>query len=176
MSDERPLAKDLAGDFAIPSYPNQTEFEKPRGINQIEVRRECTSVHVSGLAEPLVKARLSVLRAVADAGVSIDFLKMSPDGLSFVIHDSSTQAVADALNALKVNYELHEDRVIFLAHAVNMRDEEGLIARIVSEAIASGAIIDHLGDMHDRVLIVTDSAGADMMSTRIRTSMMEAVS
>jgi hypothetical protein len=35
-----------------------------------------------------------------------------------------------------------------------MRDEEGLIARIVEQAIATGTSVEHVGDMHDRLLLV----------------------
>lgn len=177
MSDgelNRPLAREHSAGFEIPALSNETAFEKGRGINHIEVRTGYANVHVFGLGLPVVEERMKVLQAVADAEVSIDFLKLPQDGLSFVISSRESEKIADCLTRLRVQYELHSDRAILLAHAVNMRDEEGLIARIVSEAIASGAEIDHLGDMHDRVLIVTDTSGAQKISDQIRQNLMEA--
>jgi aspartate kinase len=172
----RPLAREHSKNFEVPAVATkETAFEKGRGINHIEVRLGYANVHVSGLSSPVVTERMKVLKAVADAGVSLDFLKLPQDGLSFVVNSEETGRVEEALKALGVHFDLHADRAILLAHAVNMRDEEGLIARIVSEAIASGAEIDHLGDMHDRVLIVTDTAGAEMITHRIRTNLMEAL-
>lgn len=41
-----------------------------------------------------------------------------------------------------------------MVHAVNIRDEEGLIAKIIKAAISTSAHVDHIGDMHDRLLMV----------------------
>jgi len=51
-----------------------------------------------------------------------------------------------------------------LVHAVNMRDEEGLIAEIVQSAIASEAQIDHIGDGHDRLLLVASAESVEKIT------------
>ncbi len=122
-------------------------------------------MHVSGLAEPVHESRLFVLKAVAEAGISVDFLKLTPSGLSFVINDSSSGEIEAALGPLQVKHTIRKDRCVILVHAVNMRDEEGLTASVVQRAIASGAILDHISDMHDRMLIVAESKYAGLLES-----------
>lgn len=112
------------------------------------------------LAEPLTQRRLDALDAVAKESISIDFLKLTPHGLSFV-------ATADRADDLKRVFKdggfqatVGVGRTILSVHAVNIRDEEGLIAEILQEAIALGAQIDHVGDGHDRLLLVVGDADA----------------
>lgn len=152
-----------------PNPPNtETAFEKQRGISQVEVRGGYAQVHVSRLSEPIHDNRLRVLKAVAEAGVSVDFLKLTPSGLSFVIADANSADVDQALQPLEVRHTIRKDRCVLLVHAVNMRDEEGLTARIVQEAIASGANVDHISDMHDRMMIVAEAKFASNLEALFR--------
>lgn len=146
----------------------ETEFEKRRGISRIEIREGYVQVHVAGLTEPLMTSRLAVLQVVRDAGISLDFLKLTTSGLSFLVTADQSDVVRQTLMDQAPEVAIRPDRRVVMVHAVNMRDEEGLIARIVAAAIASGAQLEHVGDMHDRMLIVTDGAGADLLSTAIR--------
>lgn len=138
----------------------ETAFERPRGVSRIEIRDGYAQVHVSQLADPAAE-RVCVLRWVADAGVSIDFVKLTPSGFSFVIREDEIGAVRDGLSphlaqneVSGAHFTIREGRSIVLVHAVNIRDEEGLIAKIVRTAIATSAEVDHIGDMHDRLLLV----------------------
>ncbi|GMV87591.1 MAG: hypothetical protein AMXMBFR81_05220 [Chthonomonas sp.] len=134
--------------------PKQTVFESKRGVSRVEVREGYSQVLFSGLPEPLVASRVAVLEVIAQAGVSIDFLKLTQSGLSFLVPEAKSEQVEAAIRSIGYRYEVLQHRAIVLAHAVNMRDEEGLIARIVGTAIRCGVQIDHIGDMHDRVLMV----------------------
>lgn len=140
-----------------PEALRETAFEKGRGIEKIELRKGHTEVHVMDLAQPVMGERISLLRAIADSGVSIDFLKLTPSGMSFVVADADADTIAKALEGAGVQYELLRNRHIVLVHAVNMRDEEGLIAEVMSHAIRSGVKVRHVADMHDRMLLVVDA-------------------
>jgi aspartokinase len=137
-----------------PPKVNETEFEKRRGINNVEVRQGYAQVHVSDLSEPLITSRLAVLEAAAKAGISLDFLKLTPDGMSFLVKEDEAEHVEEALRAPDTKVTVQKGRDVVMVYAVNMRDEEGLIAGIVLQAIKSGAAISHVSDMHDRVLMV----------------------
>lgn len=100
--------------------------------------------------------------------MSIDFLKLTQSGLSFLIPELNRRDAEEALVDLAAPFTIRSGTQVVMVHAVNMRDEEGLIARIVSSAIASGALIEHLSDMHDRVLIVTDEDGAAKLVERFQ--------
>lgn len=144
----------------------ETEFERRRGIDQVEVRGDLCAIHVTGLEGNLTEARLRILSEVARQSVSIDFLKMSPGGMSFVVSEGDAGKTAAALKSVGARAEVIQGRSVVLVHAANMRDEEGLIARIIAETISSGAEIDHLSDMHDRVLIVTSTVNAERLRSR----------
>ena len=116
--------------------------------------------------------RLRVLGAVSGGGISIDFLKLTQSGLSFVVPEHLADLVSQALGQLDVHFTIRENRYILLVHAVNMRDEEGLISRILLESIASGVRIDHVSDMHDRMLIVVSSEDAPKLKERIESTLM----
>lgn len=163
-----PLSCDGVETRSAPVKPQtETEFEKKRGISAVEVRRGFAQVHVSQLQGNLMEERLRVLRAVADVDASIDFLKLTPSGLSFLVPGDRGDIVGQALAGVGVNFSVRKNRSIVLVHAVNIRDEEGLIAGIVQTAIASGATIDHIGDMHDRMLMVVSDDDAERVRTRL---------
>ena len=138
-----------------------TDFEKPRGISRVEVRQGYAQVQVRGLSGALAAERLRVLAAIAEAGVGIDFVKLTTSGIACVVSEEDAPRVEAALKPLAVQFAIARNRCILLVYAVNVRDEEGLIAGIVRRVIASGVAIDHLGDMHDRILLVMDAADAD---------------
>lgn len=146
---------------------SETLFERRRGISRVEVRSGLAQVHVGQLGEPLMTRRLDVLRAVADAGISIDFLKLTQSGLSFIIPSERSAETEAALGATDFRFSVRVDRAIVEAHAVNMRDEEGLIARIVRSAIELGVEVDHIGDMHDRVLMVVPDDAAERLKASL---------
>ena len=132
----------------------ETAFERPRGVGRVEARRGYCQVHVVDLPDPLVPKRLEALAAVAEEEVSIDFLKLTPRGLSFVAPADRAEDLERALAGCGCHAAVATGRSIVSVHAVNIRDEEGLLAEIVREAIALGAQIDHVGDGHDRLLLV----------------------
>jgi aspartokinase len=148
----------------------ETDFEKPRGVSRVETRSGFAQIHVMGLQEPLVESRLKVLQSVADHDISIDFLKFTPNGLSFLVPSGRSDDLERALKAIGVTYTLEADRSIVMVHAVNMRDEEGLIAGVMAVAINAGARLDHASDMHDRMLLVASASDAERLVERFNSA------
>ena len=157
-----PLRRDYSFGDEVPLLAGETEFEKPRGIHRVEVRPGLVRVHISQLTGGLAESRRRVLAYIADAGVSIDFLKLTPTGLSFVVSESRAVGVDKCLTSF------HAERSLLIIHAVNMRDEEGLISRVLAEVIRSGVELEHLGDSHDRLLIVVPDSEAEALAARLR--------
>ena len=151
-----------------------TDFEKRRGVSRVEVRDGYAQVHASRMPEPIIEGRLGVLQIIAEASVSIDFLKLTPSGLSFLVQESQATTVEAALNKCEIHSSVKPGRSVVLVHAVNMRDEEGLIASIVREVIASGSRMDHISDMHDRVLVVVHTEDAARLRDWLEEHLMEA--
>ncbi|MCL4285955.1 MAG: hypothetical protein QY327_10410 [Fimbriimonadaceae bacterium] len=152
----------------------QVEFERPRDVYEFETRTGYAHIHIHGLEAPLQEARIRALEGVARAGVSIDFLKLTQSGMAFLVAEEQAQKTQDALSALGLNFRAGKDYAILIVHSVNMRDENGRIAKIVSIAIGTGARIDHLSDMHDRVLIVTPREHASGLAEALRATLSEA--
>lgn len=146
----------------------ETVFERPRGVGEITLLQGLSQIRV----ETDLNGLPNVLNAVAKAGVSIDFVKLSPNGFSFVCSQDKTSAVETALKDLPgVSLRVKEDRTVVSVPAVNIRDEEGLIARIVQAAIRAGAQVDHIGDMHDRLLLVVNDSDAQSLKETLEQSL-----
>jgi aspartate kinase len=141
-------------------------------VNRLEVRDGFAQVHVSQIEGEVMQKRLFVLQAVADAGISIDFLKLSPSGMSFLVPEDRAEDVRATIAACHVHHSIRSPRSILLVHAVNIRDEEGMIANIVQILIGTGASVDHLGDMHDRILMVLKTEDVSRVAEQFRTSLM----
>jgi len=148
----------------------ETIFEKRRGVSRIEVRHGYAQVHVSRIESKVMEERLRILTAVADAEVSIDFLKLTPTGLSFMVPEARAGAVEEALSQTGVHYTVRSGRSIVLVYAVNIRDEEGMIASILRRTIATCARVDHVGDMHDRLLMVVKTEDVERVVDQFRTA------
>ncbi len=135
----------------------ETEFERRRGISRLEVREGLSQAQIQCLGQPIGERRLTVLQHVAEAGISIDFLKLTPSGLSFLVTDQDASKLESLLATQDCMADIQRGRHVVSVYAVNMRDEAGLIAGIISEAIQSGSELGHMTDMHDRMLIVISS-------------------
>lgn len=143
-------------------------FDLPRGLGEPLLRDAYAQVLVTFPSQVEAKpGRLETLRLIQTAGLSIDFLKFTPNGLSFVICENQAREAVAQLKEIRAEVKLSEGRSILLIPAVNMRDDEGLLAHVLSEAIKTNAEILHIGDMHDRVLIVTDSEGAKEIKDKV---------
>ncbi len=153
--------------------PNETEFEKKRGVSRVEVRDGYAQIHISRISTEVMAERLRILEVVAQAAISIDFLKLSPSGMSFLVQESSAGLISGVLEPLGDHFTVRNDRSIVLVYAVSIRDEEGLIASIVHTAISNGIRTDHIGDMHDRMLMVVDKADSERLATLFRETLME---
>jgi aspartate kinase len=150
----------------------ETEFEKKRGVSHVEVRHGFAQVHVSQIPTDVMVARLKVLDLVAKAGISIDFLKLTPSGMSFLVSTDQAELIGEVIKPCGVHYSVRKDQSIVLVYAVSIRDEEGLIAGIVHTAIANGIRIDHVGDMHDRMLMAVNKSDADKLGALVRESLL----
>jgi len=135
----------------------EQRFELPRGVRDIEIRHGFAQVHVR-VSGDLAAQRIEVLRLLAEAGISHKYLKLTPDGLAFIITDGQVDQTRATLDKAGVDYELNTGRSVILVHAVGMREEPGMLARILQAATASGVNADHIGDMHDKMFMVASTS------------------
>lgn len=157
------------------SFPHmkETVFEKHRGVNKVEIKKGFAQVELSELPKPITQSRLDILAKLHDKKVNVDFLKLTNCGLAFTVQESDLSLIEKILGN---NYEccnIQPDRNIMLIHAVNMRDEEGLIADIIAIASSQKITIDQVSDMHDRLLLVTSEDSAKKLKTQIEKELMD---
>lgn len=151
-------------------WGGETEFEKRRGVSAVEIRGGFAQAHVSHLEGDLVQARLEVLKAIGEKGISLDFLKLTPSGLSFLIKQDECDNLEQVLTQVNAHHSIKPSRAIVLVHAVNIRDEEGMLAGIMHAAMSSSAKVDHISDMHDRLLMVVDAEDAERLRAKLEES------
>ena len=149
----------------------ETAFEKARGISDIRVSINWSQVHIEHLTNPVPEHRIRVLEKLKTCSIKIQLLKLNHDGLSFLIKESDREQVSALLSDW--NPAVSPEMCIISIFAVNVRDEEGLIARIIGAAISSGARLEHAADMHDRLLIAARISDADQIITSIRSGLSE---
>ncbi|GIV01306.1 MAG: hypothetical protein D6724_02180 [Armatimonadetes bacterium] len=148
---------------------DRTSIETARGISGVEVSLGHALVVVSGLSEEAWGQRmLEALGALKDADHSIDFLKVSSSGFSFVVPESQASSARDALCAAGFDAVVKEGRAILIVRAPNIRDESGLVARIAQLVVRSGATIEQVGDMHSSVQVVVEAAKVERAASVLR--------
>jgi len=145
----------------------EQRFELPRGVREIEVRTGFAQVHIRSNGN-LPLERIEILRILADAGISHKYLKLTLDGLAFIIADSQVDETKQALSNAGVDFEMNPGRSLILVHAIGMREEPGMLAKILQAATASGVSVDHIGDMHDKMFMVLRDEVAEDTASRIR--------
>ena len=151
-----------------------TKFEKPRGVSAISIRHGYAQAHLSGWGKDRAAKRLETVRAITDAKISLDFVKLTPSGMSFLVPDAQSEALQGVLDRLGDHFSIRRPCSMVIAHAVNIRDEEGLVARIMKAAIDGGFLVQHISDMHDRALLVVDTAEAEQLAAHIEAELREA--
>lgn len=148
---------------------SDTTFETKRGISDVEISYGHAWVVVSGIPEELTSARrLQALEVLKDSGISIDFLKLSLDGFSFVVPEELGARVQEALCSNGFDAKVLKNRAIIKVSAPSIREEEGLIARIAEFIVRNRATIDSVGDMHSAVLVVVDADSAESAANALR--------
>ncbi|MCH8275479.1 MAG: hypothetical protein IH851_11895 [Armatimonadetes bacterium] len=140
---------------------SQTSFETARGISGVDVEEGYALVEVRGIPDAdVAERRLSALRTLNEARISIDFLKVNEGGFSFVVPEEAGGNTRDALLGAGFDASLMAGRAILSVRAPNVRDESGLLARICEHVVQTGAVIEQVGDMHTGVLLVMEAASA----------------
>ncbi len=152
---------------------HRKELDTHRGVSHVGARGGFAQVHVALDRSDISRARLDFLQEIADAGISLRFVKLTPAGISFLIDQSDETSVRELLGALGFEFEMLGHRSLVITYAPNMRDEPGLIAKIIRTTIESGVEVGQVGDMHDRVLLMVASDEADKLRLLLESRLIE---
>jgi aspartokinase len=138
-------------------------------VTDVRLREGVAHLQVTGLSrEGLMAKRLEALDAVRRAEVKIDFLKLTADGLTFVVGERDAAVAEDALRKDGFAAAAAAARAVISVHCINIRDEAGIVAQIAEAATASGARIEQVGDSHDCILLVVEREAARLAVDALR--------
>ena len=97
-----------------------------------------------------------VFKAMADAGISIDFINISPTGIIYTVPDSSTEKAIDILNTLGFQPSLHKNCAKVSAVGAGMTGVPGVASRIVQALTDEGIQILQSADSHTTIWVLVD--------------------
>lgn len=132
-------------------------FEPQRGVRAVS--RQTGFARIEVAVSPT--DRLVCLKSLAEAGVSHKFLQLSPEGIRFIVPSAALRAALES--AGKHGWPVSADQhvSVLVVQAPSIREEPRLAAEAAAATLASGAIILHSGDMHDRIYLVVADADAE---------------
>lgn len=91
---------------------------------------------------------LSVFESLADTGVSVDLINVSPEVKMFIIKEEQIAAAEAALKALAVQHEIFPHRAKVSIVGAGMRGVPGVMARVVRAMTSAGVRILQTADSH----------------------------
>lgn len=144
-------------------------FEAQRGISSVETAAGFALVQVFGMpSEDLPQRRIQCLEHLASNGVSFDFLRLSTDGFSFVVPGREAAKVETPLNELGVRFEQLSNQSLVTVSVPNLREENGLLAKIVEIVASTGVQVNSIGDTHTSILILLAANDATSVANVLR--------
>lgn len=139
-----------------------TYFERERGVTQIAVENAVALFTVRA------DSALVVLERLAEARVPINHVKLSTDGLSFVVSENHATACQAALKQANFIYTVQAELAIVRTVAGAMRDLSGVVARIYEALIGVDVSVRLVGDAYDSVFGLVAQADANKAESALR--------
>ncbi len=148
-----------------PPSASETPIEIRRGVSRISVEPGYSVVHVSQMPDAdREHDRLAVLRHFAQGFIGVRFPKFTPSGASFLLAEGDAARATGCLERTGFHFSVRDARSVVSIHAPSIREEPGLIARLVARLMASNVAIEHVSDAHDRLMAVVRTADADRLA------------
>lgn len=147
----------------------QTSFETARGIAEVTYEKGFSLIVCRG-AEDIGRI-LQGLRALEEAQLSFDSLKLGFGYFSFVVREEMQSHSVEVLQAAGFDASHHRSKAVLKVIAPNVRDDSGLMARIAEIVVNAGAIVYDVGDMNDGVVLVVQSEKAEQAVQALRNYM-----
>lgn len=99
-------------------------------------------------AVPAASSDIKVFRAVADAGVSVDLINVSPDRKSFIVSEPVADKTSRIIEALGLEVEIHRGCAKVSIVGLRMRGVPGIMATMVEALNEAGVEIIQTSDSH----------------------------
>jgi aspartate kinase len=149
-----------------PVHRHRSTFEKERGVTSVTVRGPYAFLSV-GLDVDRTR-HLGVYDTLAEAGVSINLVKLHEAGLSFVVSEEDLAGARKALRDADFAVAVTPSVSMVSVYAAGMRSMSGVMARIAGALLRASVPIVQTGDGPDTVfcLVESDLAGRAVEALR----------
>ncbi|RDW19533.1 aspartate kinase [Oceanobacillus arenosus] len=104
--------------------------------------------------EAAYRVQSEVFKAMAAAGISVDFINMSPTGVIYTIPDYLTSEAVSILESLGFHPEVTENCAKVSAVGAGMTGEPGVISKIVQALTDAGIEILQSADSHTTIWVL----------------------
>ncbi|GAB4072607.1 aspartate kinase [Barrientosiimonas marina] len=95
-----------------------------------------------------------IFKAMAEAGISVDFINISPTGVVYTVPDTHTEKAVSILKTLGFYPEITEDCAKVSAVGAGMTGEPGVAAKIVQSLTDAGVQILQSADSHTTIWVL----------------------
>ncbi|MBN2460584.1 MAG: aspartate kinase [Candidatus Cloacimonetes bacterium] len=156
-----PRAVEIAAEHNIPVkiLPNQSgkdgtiirDFPQQQPITGVTSKDRITFVRILPRHELSREQDLQVFQALARADISLDFINIRPQEISFIIDRSCREAAETILKNSGVIYHLQDDYVKISLVGAGMTGQPGVLARIVEVLYKNKIDIYETTDSHTTI-------------------------
>ncbi|MDC3414087.1 aspartate kinase [Aquibacillus sp. 3ASR75-11] len=138
-----------------------TSSRDPERGRDIPDRLVTGIAHISGITQIRVKAKeepyqlqSEVFKAMAEAGISVDFINISPTGVVYTIQEAHTDKAVEVLQGLQYKPELTKNCAKVSMVGAGMTGVPGVTAKIVHTLTNSGIQILQSADSHTTIWVL----------------------
>jgi aspartokinase len=144
-------------------------FERGRGVYRVDALHGIAHVVVGVGEDDGRTGRIQqVLRALADERIPIFLIKLHRDALSFAVEDRHVESARQCLHGAAHECRTLPDLSLLTVVAASMRDLSGVMALIADSLQGAGARLYGVGDSHDTVQCLVETARAEAAARELR--------
>ncbi len=144
-------------------------FERERGITEVRLQPGLAHVEVRLPGADIEAERLTLLQAVAEAGLPVLLIKLHPDSVSFALPDEAIAARAEKLLLDRgYTYAMERDLALIAICAGAMRDLSGVMAGLYDTMDKAGIRVAQTGDSHDALFALISGTNPEQSASLLR--------
>jgi len=144
-------------------------FERERGVQRVAVSPNVTHLTVTVPSPDTRDADIGrVFTAVGEAGIPIFLIQLHTLAVSFAVERQDEERAVEAVRRAGFACAHRPDLAILQVFASGMRELKGVLVEIADALQEAGAGIYGMGDSHDQVQCLIDSAAADAAVERLK--------
>lgn len=129
----------------------EIEIKGDKPVTGITSRTNVVLLRIAPKKQQENATALGCFRVLAEAGISVDFINVRPELISFMVDEAAAEEAADLLEEAGYNYQLASDFVKVSVVGAGMSGRPGIMARVVEALSAAGISIYQTTDSHTAI-------------------------